>query len=115
MPASTTLPSWFWILFYAVLIITLSISIFCIIRRIYYRRLTIINLLAVITTPFVHFSESLGRPEGINEFEHLFSHLILRNLWAVYVSIGYIFILFWWMLFLKTTFSSKVITKLKKK
>jgi len=30
MPATTTLPDWFWYLFYAVLIITLSVSIFSI-------------------------------------------------------------------------------------
>lgn len=101
MPATTTLPNWFWILLYAVLIITLSISIFSIIRRTN-RGISIINLIAVITAPVVHFSGSVGRPGGLNEFEHLFSHLIQGNLWAIYVSICYIFILFWWVLFIKT-------------
>ncbi len=110
MPATTTLPNWFWILSYAVLIITLSISMFSIIRRIY-TGLSLINLVAVITTPFVHFTGSIGRPGGLNEFEHLFNHLIQGNLWAIYVSIGYIFILFWCVLFIKTEIKIRFLAK----
>jgi len=110
MPATTTLPDWFWVLFYAVLIITLIISIFSIIRRMH-KGLSIINLIAVVTAPFVHFLGSIGRPGGLNEFEHFFSYLIQGSLWAIYVSIGYIFILFWWVLFSKTVINIKFLTK----
>ncbi len=110
MPATTTLPEWFWVLVYAVLIITFITSIISIIRRMY-RGLSIINLIVVITTPFVHFVGSVGRSGGLNEFEHLLSHLIQGNLWAIYVSIGYIYILVWWVLILKTLINTKLLIK----
>jgi len=45
------------------------------------------SLIAVITAPVVHFSGSIGRPGGLNEFEHLLNHLIQGNQWAIYESI----------------------------
>jgi hypothetical protein len=96
IPATTTLPAWFWALYYAFLIITFGISIFAIMRK-RNRVLSIVNLVMVITVPAISFINSIGRSEP-NEFQHLIIHLMQGSLWAIYAFVGYLFILVWWIL-----------------
>lgn len=99
MPVSTTLPAWFWILYYAFLTITLGISIFAVMGK-RNRVLSIINLVVVVTVPAISFINSIGRTAP-NEFHHLIIHLKQGSPWAIYALLGYLFILVWWMFFLK--------------
>lgn len=97
LPATTSLPAWFWVFYYAFLLVTVGTSVFFIIRD-HSRTLSAVNLLFGVTSPIVHFAGAAWRPGGVNEFELLLEHLIQGNLWAVYVSVAYIFILTWWAL-----------------
>lgn len=99
MPASTTLPAWFWTLYYAFLIITFGVSIFAIMKK-RNRVLSIINLVIVITVPVISFINSLGR-SAPDELQHLIIHLMRGSLWAIYAFVGYLFILVWWFYFIR--------------
>lgn len=99
MPARTSLPSWFWMLYYSFLLLTFSVSIITIMKK-RNRILSIINLIILITVPVVSFINSIGRIAP-NEFQHLIIQLMQGSLWAIYVCAGYLFILIWWILFLK--------------
>jgi hypothetical protein len=93
-----TLPSWFWVIYYSFLLITLSASLFSVIRK---RNviLSIINIVFVVTVPITALLNSIGRVEGINEFEHLVGQLQQGEIWSMYVLIGYLFIVIWWFVF----------------
>lgn len=99
MPATTSLPAWFWILYYTFLLITFGVSIIAIMKK---RNLilSIINLIILITVPAISFINSIGR-SAPNEFQHLIIYLMQGSLWAIYAFVGYLFILVWWVLFLK--------------
>lgn len=99
MPATTSLPGWFWIIYYFFLIITFGVSIFAIMEK-RNRVLSIINLIILITVPAISFINSIGR-SAPNEFQYLIIHLMQGSLWAIYTFVGYLFILVWWILFLK--------------
>jgi hypothetical protein len=93
-----TLPSWFWVIYYSFLLITLSASIFSVItkRNVIF---SIINIVFVVTVPITALLNSIGRVEGINEVEHLIGQLQQGEIWSIYVLIGYLFIVIWWLVF----------------
>jgi hypothetical protein len=97
--AFETLPAWFWILYYIFFVITFIISIYSIVKN-RVRNLSFLTVIFVITIPILSVMFGIGREEGYNEFEHLWKELIHFQLWAVYVTIGYLFIIVWWILFL---------------
>ena len=100
-----SLPGWFWIIYYLFLFITLGALIFSLIRK---RNIgmSFISIIFVITVPIMSLLNSIGRGEGLNEFEHLFSQLQQGAIWSHYVVVGYLFLLVWWFVFL---FSNKII------
>lgn len=101
-----TLPGWFWIIYYSFLLITLGTTIFSLIRK----KLISLSIIAIIfsmTIPLVSLIYSIGRSDEHNEFEHLFSQLQQGAIWSIYVSIGYLYLLIWWLLF----FNEKEIKK----
>lgn len=103
---SSNIPAWFWVLYYTFLTTTFFISIFAIIRK-KHRWFSIINLMIVITVPFISIINTMGIIAAKNEFIYLTNHLEQGDLWAVYVSAGYIFILAWWVLFIKASVGEK--------
>lgn len=99
MPNMVSLPAWFWIIYYGFYLLTFSISMISIAKK-RKRMLSIINLIILITIPFISFINGTGRI-GTNEFQHLIMHLSRASLWSIYVLVGYLFIFIWWILFLK--------------
>ena len=55
-----------------------------------------IAIVFVITVPIVSLINSIGRGEGLNEFEHLLNQLQQGVIWSIYVVLGYLFLLAWW-------------------
>jgi len=94
-----TLPTWFWVIYYLFLLTTLGSSIYSIIIK-RMKVLSIITIIIAITVPIISLVNSIGRQEGINEFEHLISHLMQGSFWSIYTSCGYLFFFVWWFLFL---------------
>lgn len=100
MPARTSLPAWFWFFYYTFLLITFGVSIIAIMKK-RYRILSIINLIILITVPAISFINSIGRSAS-DEFQHLIIHLMQGSLWVIYAFVGYLFVLVWWILYLKS-------------
>lgn len=94
-----TLPNWFWVLNYLFLLTTLGTTIFSFTKR-KIKGLSIVAIAVTITIPLISLINSIGRAEGMNEFEHLVSQLQQGAIWSIFVIIGYLFLLVWWILFL---------------
>jgi hypothetical protein len=62
-------------------------------------RLSIIAIVFAITVPIIGLVNSIGRAEGLNEFEHLLNQLQQGAIWSIYVITGYLYALVWWILF----------------
>ncbi|MFP7237255.1 hypothetical protein [Bacillus altitudinis] len=94
-----TLPDWFWALYYLFFLATLGTAIFSVVKN-KHRGLSILTIGFTVTIPIISLINSIGRVEGMNEFEHLFSQLRQGAVWAIFTVIGYIFLLVWWVLIL---------------
>jgi hypothetical protein len=87
-----TLPAWFWIGYYLLILIIFSSSIFNIIRKTMFLS-TFIALLFTITVPMISLMNSIERSVDQNEFEHLLNQLKQGSLWSIYTFIGYLYLL----------------------
>ncbi|MBB6452492.1 hypothetical protein HNQ94_000937 [Salirhabdus euzebyi] len=94
-----TLPNWVWTIYYLVLLSTLGISILHIFRK-QLKGFSIISIVITITVPIVSFLNSIGRGKGINEFGYFINQLQQGSLWSIYVSVGFLYLLFYWLLIL---------------
>ncbi|MBO9128533.1 hypothetical protein [Bacillus sp. 165] len=94
-----TLPNWFWALYYLFFFATLGTAIFSVVKR-KHRGLSVLAILFTVTVPIISLINSIGRIEGMNEFEHLVSQLQQGAVWSIFAVIGYIFLLVWWILIL---------------
>lgn len=94
-----TLPDWFWALYYLFFLATLGTAIFSVVKN-KHRGLSILTIGFTVTIPIISLINSIGRVEGMNEFEHLFSQLRQGAVWSIFTVIGYIFLLVWWVLIL---------------
>jgi hypothetical protein len=61
---------------------------------------SILAIIFAITVPIISLINSIGRVEGMNEFEHFISQLQQGAIWSLFTIIGYLFLLAWWVLFL---------------
>ncbi|MGF9859458.1 hypothetical protein ACU3L3_12620 [Priestia endophytica] len=93
------LPNWCWVIYYIFLLTTLGTAIFSVVKK----KMKILAILAIgftVSVPMISLINSIGRTEGINELEHLFSQLQQGAMWSIFTIIGYLFLLVWWILFL---------------
>ncbi|MCR8859991.1 hypothetical protein NQ113_22645 [Bacillus pseudomycoides] len=105
-----TLPNWFWAIYYLFLLITLGTAIFCVIRK-KMKKLSILAIVFAITVPIISLINSIGRAEGINEFEHLINQLQQGAIWSIFMTIGYLFLLVWWIFFLLKSKNQVIVSK----
>ncbi|TDL31943.1 hypothetical protein E2R51_12045 [Jeotgalibacillus sp. S-D1] len=96
-----TLPQWFWVLYYLILLITFVFTVI----SIYKNKKIIISFIAmlfIVTVPIISFiqSSSSDREIKLNEYEFFIIQLQQGELWSVYSFLGYTFILIWWIVFL---------------
>ncbi|WP_328286236.1 hypothetical protein [Sporolactobacillus terrae] len=96
-----TLPNWFWIIYYLTFVATLVAAIIGLFRH-QFKLWSLGALVFTLTIPVVSVLGSIGRANGRNEFEHLYSQLLHGAVWAYYVTIGYVFLIAWWILFFKS-------------
>ncbi|WP_349407919.1 hypothetical protein [Pseudalkalibacillus sp. SCS-8] len=92
-----SLPGWVWTLYFSFLAITFASAIFSISRK-FFKKIAIIAIFFAITVPIVSIFNSIGREEGLNEYEYFIKELEHGTFWSIYVIIGYMFILVWWFL-----------------
>ncbi|MGJ7922604.1 hypothetical protein [Neobacillus sp. LXY-4] len=103
-----TLPSWFWVIYYLFLFVTLGIAIMCVIRK-KMKVISIITIVLTITVPINSMLNSIGRAKGDNELEHLVTQLQLGSIWSFYAVVGYLYLIaFWVMLLVKYKMNTEV-------
>lgn len=102
-----TLPNWFWVLYYLFLLATLGTAIYSIVKK-KGKILSFVTLTFSVILPIIALINSIGRADGMNEFEHLISQLQQGAIWSIFTIVGYLFLLVWWFYFY-----SKVKTKTK--
>jgi hypothetical protein len=96
-----TLPNWFWAIYYLFLLTTLGTALFSVIRKkMKSLSISILAIIFAVTAPIISLINSIGRAEGMNEFEHLISQLQQGAIWSIFTIIAYLFLLVWWILFL---------------
>ncbi|WP_087973419.1 hypothetical protein [Oceanobacillus rekensis] len=93
-----TLPTWFWIIYYIIIFLTLVSGIINWVRRIY-SPLAAITIILSLLTPLVGFLYSIGRPVGINEYEYVMAQFQMRNLWSVFIVFAHIYFIIWGFMF----------------
>ncbi|MBT2689665.1 hypothetical protein J7I93_15860 [Bacillus sp. ISL-47] len=94
-----TLPSWFWIIYYLFLILTFGTSIHSVMRK-RMIRLSIIAVISTLTVPVVGLINSIGRDKDLNEMEYMAAQLQQGSIWAIYMLIGFFYLLVWWGIYL---------------
>ncbi|MCT2534859.1 hypothetical protein NC661_04030 [Aquibacillus koreensis] len=94
-----TLPSLFWAIFYLFLLATLGTAIINVTRG-KVRGLSIVTIVTTISIPFVGIINSIGRAKGVNEYEHLIAHLRQGSIWSIYIVMGLLYFLLYWVILL---------------
>jgi hypothetical protein len=62
----------------------------------------------------VAFVYTVGRPEGLNEFKYLFIQLSAKDPWALFVFLGYLYLVIWWYFFINSFTSNQLPYRLNK-
>jgi energy-coupling factor transporter transmembrane protein EcfT len=95
-----TLPAWFWVMYYLLLLTILGAAVFSVVK-LKHKRMSVSAILFTVTIPAVGLTNSIGREEGMNEFEHLISQLQQGAIWSLFTVTGYVFLAGWclWLLF----------------
>ena len=86
-----TLPNWFWVIYYLILLTTIGAAIWSLLKR-RMKGLSMIAIALAITVPIVSMLNSIGRGEGVDELEHLVSQLQQGAAWSVFVTVSYLFL-----------------------
>ncbi|USK32565.1 hypothetical protein LIT25_18460 [Bacillus sp. F19] len=91
-----TLPIWFWNMYYLFLLLTLCLSVFSAVKK---KKLIFSVIVAFLTifTPFISLINSIGRQEGINEYEHFIDGLQSGEVWTLFSLASYSLIIVWWL------------------
>ncbi|WP_121661938.1 hypothetical protein [Metabacillus litoralis] len=95
-----TLPAWFLVVYYLFLLITLVAAIFSVLKRVN-KGLSIVAIFITFSVPIIWLVNSIGRAEGINEFEHLVNQIQQGAMWSIFTLIGFMFLFVWWVLYLR--------------
>ncbi|WP_134685165.1 hypothetical protein [Brevibacillus migulae] len=93
-----TLPNWFWVIYYLFLVTTFGTAIFSIIKM-NMKSWSIAAIAFTVTVPIISLIKSIGRAEGMNEYEHFVSHLQQGSVWTIFALTGYVYLFVWWALF----------------
>ena len=83
---------WIWGIYYLFLLLTSIIAII----NIFKNKNKVGSFIAIIfsfTIPIISIINSVGRNEGVNEFKHLLINVKNWEIWAIYLLIGYMYIL----------------------
>ncbi|WP_458948563.1 hypothetical protein [Oceanobacillus sp. CAU 1775] len=49
--------------------------------------------------PIIVFSNTIGRPKAMNEFQYIIHQLLQGDIWSYLVVIGLLFLVGWWVVF----------------
>ncbi|MGM0852520.1 MAG: hypothetical protein ACQEWI_07905 [Bacillota bacterium] len=95
MYSTETLPQWFWLFYYSLILLTIAVAVLSIKKQ---RDIwsALVTLFVTLSIPVVGFVNGIYREENQNELEQWLSHLGKGELWALYILFGYIYVIVWW-------------------
>lgn len=96
MYSTETLPHWFWILYYGLLLLTIGSAFFSIKKQRDIWR-AMITIFVTLSIPVVGFLNGIYREGDQNEWEQWLSHLGTGELWALYLLFSYVYVIVWWV------------------
>ncbi|MCR8963249.1 hypothetical protein NW800_08505 [Brevibacillus laterosporus] len=94
-----TMPLWFWILYYLFILMTIILTIVCIIKK-KHTLFSAVTLIFSVLAPIVFFLHALTRGYG-NEIEFFFRKLCSGEIWAIFVAIALVETVYWYFFLLK--------------
>ncbi|WP_094700145.1 hypothetical protein [Brevibacillus laterosporus] len=94
-----TMPLWFWVLYYLFILITIILTIVCMIKK-KHTLFSAVTLIFTILAPVVFFLNSLTRGYG-NEFEFFYRKLCSGEIWAIFGIVALAEIGYWYFLLIK--------------
>jgi hypothetical protein len=100
MYSTETLPHWFWLLYYSLMILTIASAFFSIIKQ-RGRWWALLTIFVTLSIPVVGLLNGIYREQNQNELEQWLSHLGTGELWALYLLFGYIYVIVWWGLLIR--------------
>lgn len=106
MYSTETLPQWFWILYYSLMLITIASALFSI-RKQRYRWGGMLTIFFTLSIPVVGLVHGIYRGENQNELEQWLSDLVKGEIWAFYLLFGYIYVIVWWVLLIRNRVRSQ--------
>jgi hypothetical protein len=95
MYSTETLPQWFWLLYYSLMLFTFVSAFFSIKKQQDIWR-AMITIFVTLSIPVVGSVNGIYRGENQNELEQWLSDLGKGELWALYLLFGYIYLIVWW-------------------
>lgn len=95
-----SLPTWFWVVYHAFLLVIIISSIFSIFKgkQKFFSSLSLILTLAI---PIIVIINSIERDINQNEWQHFILQLQQGEPWTIFTIFGHLFILIWFVWFLK--------------
>jgi hypothetical protein len=91
--------TWIWIGYYSLTLASLLASIFCVMtKRIV--RMSWLHMAVIVSGYAIFLYHSTGRSIDQTEYGHLAVELINGSYWAIYVLVGYLYTVAWWIRFI---------------
>ncbi|MFS0555372.1 hypothetical protein AB1L13_13335 [Brevibacillus sp. 179-C 9.1 HS] len=91
-----TVPSWLVSIYFLFMIVTISLAIFCLVKR-KLLRMSIVTLVVAIVAPLVFFFNSLLRGY-VTELDFFWLELASGEIWALFVGSAFVEIVIWYIL-----------------
>ncbi len=91
--------TWIWIGYYSLTLASLLASIFCVMtKRVV--RMSWLHMAVIVSGYAIFLYHSIGRPIDQTEYDYLASALMNGSYWAIYVLVGYLYTVAWWIRFI---------------
>jgi hypothetical protein len=100
MYSTETLPAWFWVIYYFLILMTIAAALYAIkkSRNVWMSVMAVPIALSIPVVGIINGIES--RLEHHDELEQWLLHLRNGSLWAYYILLGYIYLIVWWVRFI---------------
>jgi len=90
------LPAWIIAIYYLLLLTTIGVAITCIFKR----KIVVASLVTIVLSLVVQVVSILygiDRASDHNELDHFLFSLSQRESWSIFVAVGYLYIVIWWI------------------
>lgn len=94
-----TLPNWFWIIYTIFLFLSLVTGLIGLVRQ-WLSTLSAFTIALSLLAPLVSFVYTIQRSNDVTEFGYLIAQLKIGNLWAIFITVIFLYLIAWNILLL---------------